>query len=116
MSLSVDGVWKAGVWATTVWADGVWREGAFVEPVAGDAGVVLLPPIPIPHNWLLLERGFDIEGDRAFQELARRNEVEGLIREALQDGEVEVDLYEMDGLEPDEDLFGKRTRRRKWRG
>ena len=94
----------------------VVTQGFASAMVAGTGDVVLFPPIPIPDKWLLLDRGFDIEGDRAFQELARRSEIEGLIREAIQNGETEIDLDELDGLEPDEELFGKRGRRRRWRG
>ena len=109
MSLSVDGVWKAGVWATTVWASGVWQEGA--ASAASPGSTILLPPIPLPENWLPVAAGFDIEGDKAFEALARRSEVEALIRSALAADEALADLDEMDGLEPDEELFGGRRRR-----
>ena len=119
MSLSVDGTWKAGVWATTVWADGVWREGAQASLPDSPLYYELVTPDFVPGP---APRGlgkFDAAVDRDFQVLAKLATLSSHLEDVQEwlaeqtDSDIEpIDVFEAEGLEPDDELFG---RSKKWR-
>lgn len=108
MSLTLPGVWEpSAAWAPTVWTFGVWFEGATPPPAFA---ATLIPVITRPHrpmmDWSWLEQAYNeaLVGSRQLGE-----------EYVAQSDDEEADFEDLTGLEPDEDLFGKRRKKRKRR-